>query len=365
MGKILPSYKKALLDEMKANIEANTSQYYAFAANPVAYTGSAPTNTDDDYSKQFVNDWLMLFGKRLNTGDVVPIIKKNMWTSGTVYDRYDNTSTTLFDNNNFYVITEPLITGGEYYVYKCIDNNNGGTSTVNPSSIATPKQPTTFTTPADGYKWRYVATIDSPSFVEFSTNDYSPIYTDTNISIVSETYEGVEVVVIANSGVGYETYTNGTIQSNPNSSIVQIDTTSIDRPEYYTNNAIYIYNELSATSQLFPIASYYTGNNNTKWVKIDGVANTELIFPGSTKYNISPRIVFESDGVDPKAYTVVNTSVNSIANVVVIDPGYGISRASASIISNTNYGIGAIGVKFTAVKDVYKDKTNNFIWASE
>lgn len=341
MGKLLPSYKKALLEEMKSNIESNTSQYYVFTANPVAYTGTAPLNTDDDYSKQFINNWLMLFGKRLNTGDVVPVIKKNMWSANTVYDRYDNTSNTLFENNNFYVITEPLITGGEYYVYKCIDNNNGANSIVNPSSIATPQQPTTFTTPADGYKWRYIATIDSSSFVEFSTNDYSPIFTDTNISIASESYEGVEVVVISNSGIGYETYTNGVIQSNPNSSIVQIETNSPDIPEYYTNNAIYIYNALSATSQLFPIASYYTGNNNTKWVKLQGSANTEVIYPGSTQYSISPRVVFETDGVDPRAYTVVNTSTNSIHSIVILDSGSNISWANAYIQSNTNYGSGA------------------------
>lgn len=341
MGKVLPSYKKALLDEMKSNIESNTSQYYAFTANPIAYTGSAPLNTDDDYSKMFINDWLMLFGKRLNTGDIVPIIKKNMWTSNTVYDRYDNTSNTLFSDNNFYVITEPTITGGEYYVYKCIDNNNGGVSTVNPSSGGTPKQPTTFTTPADNYKWRYIATIDSPSFTEFSTNDYAPIYTDSNISIASQNYEGVEVVVISNSGIGYETYTNGTIQSNPNSTIVQIETNSIDRSEYYTNNAIYIYNELSNASQLFPISSYYTGNNNTKWIRLENPANTELIFPGSTKYQISPRVIFESDGADPRAYTVVNTSTNSIHSIVILDSGSNISWANATIQSNTNYGVGA------------------------
>lgn len=341
MGKLLPSYKKALLDELKSNIESNTSHYYAFAANPIAYSGSAPVNTDDDYSKEFINDWLMLFGKKLSTGDILPIIKKNIWTSNTVYDRYDNTSTTLHTNNKFYVITEPLTTGGEYYVYKCIDNNNGGVSTVNPSSIATPQQPTTFTTPADNYKWRYIAAIDSPTFVEFATNDYAPVYTDTTISISSEDYAGVEVVVISNTGVGYETYTNGTIQSNPNSSIVQIETTTIDRPEYYTNNAIYIYNTSSATSQLFPIASYYTGNNNTKWVKLDGVANTDLIFPGTTQYLITPRVVFETDGTTPKAYATVNTSTNSIHSIVILNSGSRITWANAYVQSNTNYGSGA------------------------
>jgi hypothetical protein len=31
MGKLLPSWRQALIDEMVTNIESNTSHYYAFA----------------------------------------------------------------------------------------------------------------------------------------------------------------------------------------------------------------------------------------------------------------------------------------------------------------------------------------------
>lgn len=101
MGKILPNYKKQIIDELLYSITANTSQYYVYAANPVAYTNTVPTATDDDYSANFTNDWQMIFGKRLGAGDFAYMIEDNSWVTGNVYDRYDNTSNTLYTNNNF------------------------------------------------------------------------------------------------------------------------------------------------------------------------------------------------------------------------------------------------------------------------
>ena len=136
MGKILPSYKKAIYDEIVDNIVSNTSHYYVFASNPVAYTGLAPDVSGDDYSTTFANDWQLLFGKKLANSNIMPMISKNIWASNTIYNRYDNTSNTLYIDNNFYVICEPASVGGAYHIYKCIDNANGAPSTVNRSRVS-------------------------------------------------------------------------------------------------------------------------------------------------------------------------------------------------------------------------------------
>jgi len=113
MGKILPYYKKAIIDEIIDNITSETSNYYAFASNPIAYTGNTtPEVANSDYETAFTNDWLMLFGKKLKTADIVPFIDKNIWTANTRYDRYDNTSNTLSYDNNYYVISTAYDTAG-------------------------------------------------------------------------------------------------------------------------------------------------------------------------------------------------------------------------------------------------------------
>lgn len=339
MGKILPSYKKAMIDEILDNINSNTSSYYIFASEPTTFV-TTPEVTDDDYSKIFKFDWSMLFGKKLTFGDISPMIEKNMWTSGASYDRYDNTSNTIFANNNFYVITNPTVVGGDYYVYKCIDNANGIASTINPSSIATPKQPNTFRT-SDGYKWRYVASISSKNYDKFASDGFVPVKTDTVLATTSDTYSGVDLVVITNSGSGYSTYHSGNVRAVINSTVIQIESSASNLNDFYTNNGIYIYNTLTSTSQLFGVKSYVI-SGSTKLITLTEEANTAAIATGVTQYYISPRVVFHTDGdINPAAYSVINTTSNSISEIVILESGSNISWANVSIQSNSTFGSGA------------------------
>lgn len=345
MGKILPSYKKAMFEELADNVLANSSQYYAFAANPIPYTGDAPAVTNDDYSTLFVNDWKMLFGKRLQASDFVPVIENNHWTSGKIYDRYDNTSNTVIANNNFYVVSSPSVVGGSYHIYKCIHNANGGVSTVDPGTIGTPTQPSTFET-SDFYKWRYISSISSANYEKFAANNFIPIYANSTIVSTAASYSGVELVVIRNAGNGYSTYTNGVIQSVQNNSLIQIQNYSSINDDYYVNNAIYIYNGANlttydTTSQLSTITNYIA-NSSGRWVSVNPSINTSLITSGLTKYDISPAVVFETDGdSNPKAISIVNTTSNSIQSVVMLDIGTNISWANVRIVSNSAFGTGA------------------------
>jgi hypothetical protein len=339
MGKILPSYKKAIYDEIIDNITSNTSHYYAFASNPVAYPSTAANVTNDDYSTTFINDWQLLFGKKLVSTNIYPMIKNNAWVGNTVYDIYDNTSNTLYTNNNFYVICSPSLAGGSYHVYKCINNANGALSTIKPSSIGTPTQTSTFKT-GDNYQWRYITSISPGIYYNFYTVDYAPIYANATIQTTAFLYSGVENIIIANSGIGYSSYTEGTVRGNPNTTLIQIEANSSGDSQFYTNNSIYLYNE-DATSQIFGVASYIA-NGTGKWVYLNSQANTDNIQPAITKYKIAPKVVFETDGGSPPvAYSTINTSSNSINSIVILYPGSNISRANVYIQSNTVYGTGA------------------------
>lgn len=334
MGKLLPSYKKAIIDDIINNISSNTSHYYAFAANPIINSGNTPSVNSDDYSTVFINDWQMLFGKKITNTDIIPIINNIQWTSNSIYTKYDNTSNTLY-SNEYYVITSPSIVGGNYDVYKCIDNANGSPSTQKPDQI----QPSSFQK-SDGYIWRYMTSISSANYDKFSTTQYSPIYPNSSIVASAYNYSGVEVVMITNSGSGYISYNNGTIRSVVNSTLVQIESTASIDNDFYTKNSIYIYNTSSATSQLRNV-SRYVSNTSGNWVFLDEAANTTNITPSITNYRISPRVVFETDADSiPVAYSVVNTYSNSISQIVMIDNGYGVSWANVYVVSNTNYGSG-------------------------
>ena len=340
MGKILPSFRKAIIDDIVGSVTSNNTTYYAFGANPIAYVGAVPNVANDDYSTYFTNNWKMIFGKKLTNINFEPVIAKNIWSTNTVYSRYDNTSNTLYLNNDYYVISSPTIVGGSYYVYKCIDNNQNAVSTIDPGSIGTPTQVTTFET-SDGYKWRYVASVSSANFDKFATDDYIPVYPDPSVVSTANLYAGVEVVVISNPGSGYNTYANGVVKSNPNSTIIQISDSSSPSSDFYNKNGVYIKNISAATSQLRNVEDY-VANSSGRWIYLDEPANTTNIIPDLTEYIISPRIFFETDGdSQPKAYSTVNPIGNSIASVIILDAGSNISWANVSVISNPSFGSGA------------------------
>jgi hypothetical protein len=340
MGKILPSFRKALIDELVDNITANSSHYYAFAANPIEFIGPVPENTEDDYSTQFENDWKMLFGKKIAPGDIAPVIDKNIWQANTVYSRYDNSDETLYENNNYYVVSVPAIIGGNYHIYKCIDNADGSPSVVDPGSVGAPTQPSTFET-SDRYKWRYISSVSSSNYDKFSSKNYIPVYSNSTISASANLYSGVEIVKIINEGVGYTAYTNGTILSVQNNSVLQIGNDASENNDHYVNNSIYIYNTYETTSQLSDITGYIT-NSSGKYVRISPAINCSCLISGISKYLIGPKVVFDTDGERPPiAYATVNTVNHSIQNIVVLDIGSDISWANVRIQSNTSFGSGA------------------------
>lgn len=344
MGKILPQYQKAIIEEIISAIASNTSQYYAFAANPIAYSGNTtPTLTSDDYSTSFTNDWQMIFGKKLKSTDIVPVISNKAWKANTVYNRYDNTVANL---TNYYTIVPPSTVGGSYNVYKCIDNANNSPSLYPPDQV----QQQSFTK-TDGYTWRYITSIPSSLYNKSATNNYAPITSNTTIIASAFSYSGIEVVMINSGGVGYSCYTNGVIQSVSNSTLLQIQTNSSPDNDFYTKNGIYIYNTGSTTGQLKTIQKYVS-NLTGNWVYLDSPVNTDVIVAGTagsnnlnqnaTKYYISPKVVFETDGDGtPAAISYINPSSNSISSIKIIETGTGISWANVSIQSNTTYGSGA------------------------
>jgi len=328
MGKLLPTFKTAIIDEITASISSNTSQYYAFAA----FSGNTPSITSDD---NFINGWQTVFGKKLGAGDIVPVISTKIWTTNTVYDIYDNN--TNLANSDFYAIAQ---TGGYYHIYKCMDNANGSSSISNPSGVALPTQPETFQT-ADNYKWKYITTVSSAVYNRFATEEYFPIYPNNSIVASATINSGVDTVIISNSGVGYNAYHNGIVQF-VNTSLIQIDSTAVSTNTYYNDNAIYLINNNTPSSSQLLVVNNYVSNSSGRWIYVDGVPNTSIVQAGVTNYIISPRIKFNSDGTnDPQAYAVMNTFSNSIANVIIITSGSNITWANVTVVSNSNYGTGA------------------------
>lgn len=114
----------------------------------------------------------MVGAKKIQGNDVRLAIRRFDWESGTIYTEYDDTEANLDMNDpdvKFYVVTD------EWNVYKCLGNNNGGASTVKPTSINTYLAEQL----ADKYIWKYMYTLTDEEKLRFTTVNYIPVRTLT------------------------------------------------------------------------------------------------------------------------------------------------------------------------------------------
>jgi len=125
--------------------EASATNYYTFIGRVNAWTpddNAPPTPTDDVQSVSYDHWRDMIAAKRIQSTDISHVVPRNNWTTGTVYTAYSDTNQTLF-SDPFYVMNNIND------VYKCLFNNAGAASTIQPTG-----QGTTVITTADGYKWK-------------------------------------------------------------------------------------------------------------------------------------------------------------------------------------------------------------------
>lgn len=349
MGNIFSGYKSALIND----IANGSTKYYAFAAapwdnpnpigngtNPVSLSYDVnllPILTPDYFSSQATN-WQMLFGKRVQSSDIMPVVKSIMWKQNTVYEKYDNTKVLA---GNYYVVTQVDIPASGYHVFKCIDNNNGGPSTIAP---AIGEDLTTFQYDGDGYKWRFITSITTTDYNKFATPGFIPMYPNNEVRDLAFENSCVDVIQVVDSGTGYHSYHSGIIrgidQDNPR--LLQIEESASSVNEFYTGNAIYFHNESAHSNQIKDIVEYSARTDGSRWVLVDSDLDLTGIDTGSTQYIISPKVVIKTDGLkQPIAYTVMNTVANNIGSIKVIEPGSYISWADVSIQSNSTFGSGA------------------------
>jgi hypothetical protein len=319
MGQLLPGYRKAIIDEIKASIDSNSSQYYAFAGNPVAYEDTPPTVTTDSYNSAFVNNWQMIFGKKIAYTDIVPVIDNNEWTAGTVYNRYDNT---VADLTNYYVITPPAVVDASRKIYKCIDvPGNGAPSTIAPSEVLN----TSFTK-SDGYTWRYITSITSAQYIKTATADYVPVIPDDTAIGAAYEHSGVEVVAVANGGVGYSCHLEGTVRGITNSTYIQISSAPYTVSFNGTSNV----STTNDTIRITNANNIFQVNDKIVYKSITGAAINPLA------NNATYYIAFTNSSVVTLSETADGANIDLIT-VGSSDTGHSIERLAGTINTSENF----------------------------
>lgn len=194
----------------------------------------------------------IMFGKRITGSDVALAIPRHDWESGTVYDMYDDVDGDLFDKS-FYVLTT------EMNVYKCIYNNAGKPSTYMPVTTSN----LIFELP-DGYKWKYMFTLDNQTSTKFLTADYVPVA--NNQVVMDAAVPGtINYIMITDDGYDYRTYHSGNLVYVSNSEFVTLANTASSEDNFYKDSGIYLSSGLGA-GQVRKIKAY---DGATKMVVVE------------------------------------------------------------------------------------------------
>ena len=192
---------KTIADSIFNEIFSGRSNYYFYTGKVSKYPDeSVPPAPDDTQFGATDTRNRIINVKKLTTNDLSFVVARKNWDSGTIYDQFDGnysvsnpatSGATSLKSSNFYVLTS------NFQVYKCISNNNGAQSTVEPAS--TDLAPFSL---ADGYKWKFMYTIPLSLRTRFLTNDFMPVQKD----ILNPYYNNGEIdnVIINNKGQNYD-----------------------------------------------------------------------------------------------------------------------------------------------------------------
>ncbi len=159
-------------------VESKRSIYLAIG-KPTAWTEeTAPDDVGLGDKDEYTTLKNIIALKRITQSDIRNGITRYNWIENTVYDQYDHHKDPLvygsndtFYTNPFYVIVHD--DDESYKLYKCINNNNGAMSTIQPTATITDA----YFELSDGYVWKYMGKVKEidKDFITYSHIPLSPI----------------------------------------------------------------------------------------------------------------------------------------------------------------------------------------------
>ena len=292
MSILLDKYKLHLLDKIYDEINnSSTDSYYLGIGRTDEWDDEDnPPAETDELESVFEVERDLILGIKIKSTDIAYIIRKNSWTSGTVYSQWDITDKDLYDKKYF-------IINSNNDVYKCISNNLEAQSTVEPTSTITD----TFKL-ADGYIWKYMFSIPADDLTKFGTTDFIPIVSNTTVESAAVS-GAIEYIEVQNGGNNWVSYNTGSIKGVVSNTVYKIDDSANSTVDFYSNSSIYI-SSGTGSGSLVEISNS-SSNGSGKYIVL--TSNTTL--DATSEYIISPTLTIDGDGTGAKAYLEVANNI--------------------------------------------------------
>lgn len=307
---------------------------YAFIGNHVDPSSTRPL-FDAPYWTSIDPYGNMIAGKRAGAADGILMIRDVPWTSNVTYAMYDDSDPELY-SKDFYVI----VTDGSFsHAFKCLDNNNDSPSTAAPDFGDVSPSDEVYQT-ADGYRWKYMFTVDDSIRNKFFFEGYVPVVPNTSVEN-SAAAGAIDIVKVLDGGAGYTNYLSGSFGSadvrvGGNNFVFSLSGNAGASASngFYTGCILYVASG-TGSGQSRRVTDYFS-NSVGRFVVIDREFGPHPT--NGSGWEISPEVVITGSGTETiaaSARALVNAVGNSIYRVEVLSRGEGYTVATAEVVANS------------------------------
>lgn len=190
------------------NVDVPLGTTYCFLSKvePWSNDNEPPEPTTDvAYQKQVFKN--MFAAKLIKNSDISPVIQRIDWTANTAYVAYNDENDMFEVDSNGFPLFNFYVKNKYDQVFKCLWNAGGGLSTDEPVFEPGSYGNNGLFQKNDGYKWKYMYTIDAGLKVKFMDDTWMPVAVGENTPNPLAAAAGagsVDVINVLSGGLGYD-----------------------------------------------------------------------------------------------------------------------------------------------------------------
>lgn len=339
-SRITREARVSLAARLMAEMTARETPHYFFFGDSI--TNTSPASVSGSLADELETSWnTMIAGKKIDSSDVCLVIRNSPWTSRK-FDAHDD-AVDVSDLDHYCVTN-----GGSYsHVFKCLENNSGANSTVEPDySEISGANAVSYRT-SDGYRWKYAYSVPASLVSTLASEDWFPLVANSTVE-ASAVPGSIQVVRVDEGGKLYNNYTRGTlgaadVRVGSNTVLYAVSNSQSSTTNGYYTGTIMTLTSGAGANQSKRVSSHVS-NSSGNYLVLESAFSTAP--SNGDEFEVYPEVVIVGDGYQTtnafaRAIVSANTS-NSISRVEVIDPGELYTTATATVTAANVVGVSRV-----------------------
>jgi hypothetical protein len=312
------------------------------------------SDTSQEIAQAFAEQ---LGGVKITAADVAIACKRVDWVTGKAFDAYS-----AYKRTDCFVTTN---VAGTLRVYKCLNNNGGAVSTVQPTGVVAASFKTT-----DGYVWKFMWEVASATATKFATANTVPIVVNANTTAAAVP-SSIDSITLDDTGRGYAHYFSGSVQATDldSATTIRLGSLASSVTSFYSQAVIEVTNPSSISYGEVRIVTAYDGGSKT--ITLDRPFTGIQV---NDSYSIRPQVIItgSATGNSAIASASINVNSNTVQSIIIHKAGSDYINPSANVYAHGSVGVlrqAAVTPHVSPIKghggDVVSEANGSFVTISK